>query len=650
VIYDVIYDVNFNTLSNMSDMSDPKTILQKTFGLDDFRPGQEAVIAALLNGRSALAVFPTGGGKSLCYQLPALMLDGLTVVISPLIALMKDQVDVLRQKGVVAARLDSTLTYDEVRGIYAGMNDGSLKLLYVAPERLGNERFLERLRRQRIALLAVDEAHCISEWGHNFRPDYLKIARQAQVLGVERILALTATATPVVAKDICEAFGIDQADHVHTGFYRPNLTLKVTPCYQNNRMDVLRGRIKNVSGPTIVYVTLQKTAEDVAHRLAQDGIRAKAYHAGLKDELRTEVQDAFMRGDVDVVVATIAFGMGIDKADIRAIVHYNLPKTLENYVQEIGRAGRDGAPSVCELLACADDCVTLANFTFGDTPIAESLCELVAHLLGQDEVFDVSQYDLSSQYDIRSLVVATVLTYLELKGVLQATGPFYSAYKYQLKRPIADILAGYDANRQAFLQAVFDASKKGRVWDHLEPAVVAQELGESRERIVAAVTYLEEQGDLEVQVTGLRHGFRRVGDPDAVALAEELIETFSHREKQDIVRLNQVVAFAEHGGCLTRHLLRYFGEDLKADCGHCDGCVNAEPRVLPRSPKRALGDVVTHVRAERHEALQHPRQLARFLCGLTSPATSRARLSRHPRFGCFAELPFLDVLDFVVKL
>ncbi len=238
--------------------------------------------------------------------------------------------------------------------------------------------------------------------------------------------------------------------------------------------------------------------------------------------------------------------------------------------------------------------------------------------------------------------------------MLQATGPIYSAYNYHFKRPVADVLAGYDAKRQAFLKAVFDASKKGRVWDHLEPAVVAEALGEPRERIVAAVTYLEEQGDLEVQVTGLRHGFRRVGDPDAVVLSEALIETFLHREAQDIVRLNQVVAFAEHGGCLTRHLLHYFGEDLETDCGHCDGCVNPEPRVLPRSPKRALGDVhrdvVVHVRDEGHEALQHPRQLARFLCGLTSPATSRARLSRHPRFGCFAELSFADVLDFVVQI
>ena len=212
-------------------MTNPRALLQSTFGLDDYRPGQEAVIGALLQGHSALAVFPTGGGKSLCYQLPALLLDGLTLVISPLIALMKDQVDALQRQGVGAARLDSTLSYDQARDLYARLDQGSLKLLYVAPERLGSERFLNRLQRQHLSLLAIDEAHCISEWGHNFRPDYLKIARQARDLGVERTLALTATATPAVAQDICRAFDIAPEHHVQTGFHRPNLQLAVTPLH-----------------------------------------------------------------------------------------------------------------------------------------------------------------------------------------------------------------------------------------------------------------------------------------------------------------------------------------------------------------------------------------------------------------------------------
>ena len=630
----------------------PHHILTQTFGLSDFRPGQEAVIQALLAGRSALAVFPTGGGKSLCYQLPALVLEGLTLVISPLIALMKDQVDALHAKSISAARLDSTVPYEEVRAIYDQLNARSLKLLYVAPERLASERFLNLLRRQHIALLAIDEAHCISEWGHNFRPDYLKIARQAQDLGVERVLALTATATPTVAKDICQAFNIAPQDLIQTGFHRPNLTLSITTCSHQERPEILLQHLReNPSGPTIVYVTLQKTAEGIARLLNENGLNAQPYHAGLKDEKRTVVQDAFMAGQIDIVVATIAFGMGIDKADIRAIYHFNLPKTLENYVQEIGRAGRDGKPSVCKLLACADDCTVLANFTYGDTPTPESLQALVAHLLNQPEIFDISHYELSTQYDIRSLVVSTVLTYLELKGVIQSTGPFYSSYKYQFNRAQESILADYDAVRSKFLASLFKASKSARIWHHIDPAEAAIELNETRERIVAAITYLEEQGDLLVQVTGLRHGYRRLKHPDIHALSAELAQTFLHRENQDIDRLNKVVAFAEHNRCLTRHLLAYFGETLDTDCRHCSICQGSEPHRLPRTPFQGMSNdhikIVDSIRSESHEALKHPRQLTRFLCGLTSPAVTKARLSRHPHFGCFTELPFPHVLTFL---
>jgi len=633
-------------------MPNPHHILTHTFGLSTFRPGQEAVIQALLNGRSALAVFPTGGGKSLCYQLPALALHGLTLVISPLIALMKDQVDVLQSKGISAARIDSTVSYEESQEIYSKLHERSLKLLYVAPERLASERFLNLLQRQHIALLAVDEAHCISEWGHNFRPDYLKIAQQARELGVERVLALTATATPAVAHDICHAFQIDPKDHIQTGFHRPNLTVRVIPCTQQERAEILLNRLReNPPGPTIVYVTLQKTAENIAELLTENGFQAQPYHAGLKDEQRNAIQEAFMTGQTDIVVATIAFGMGIDKADIRAIYHYNLPKTLENYVQEIGRAGRDSQPSVCELLACADDCTVLANFTYGDTPTPESLQKLVQHILGQGNTFDVSHYELSTQFDIRSLVVATILTYLELKGAIQTTGPFYSSYKFQFNRDQQSILADYDPIRAQFLTSVFIAAKSARVWQHLDPVQVSEKLNEPRDRIVAAITYLEEHGDLLVQATGLRHAYRRLDSPNAAQLADQLIQTFAHREDQDIERLNRVVALAEHKGCLTRHLLAYFGETLTSDCGHCSICLGSKPKRLPCTPIQTLSEdhkqIVTSVRSENHQALAHPRQMARFLCGLSSPAAVRARLTRHPQFGVFTDLPFSHVLAFL---
>ncbi|HWA84403.1 MAG TPA: RecQ family ATP-dependent DNA helicase, partial [Fimbriimonadaceae bacterium] len=249
--------------------TDLGSLLTKHFGFDSFRPGQEQVIRALLDGRSALAVFPTGGGKSLCYQLPALEIDGLTLVVSPLIALMKDQIDFLRSRGIAAARLDSTMTPQEAVSVSDAIREGRLKLLYVAPERFNNERFVSEMKRTKIGLFAIDEAHCISEWGHNFRPDYLKLAETAKEIGASRVLALTATATPSVVQDICRSFSISPENSVVTGFYRPNLTLFTTPTTPQERDGLLLSRLRERKpGPTIVYVTLQKTAEAVAEHLA----------------------------------------------------------------------------------------------------------------------------------------------------------------------------------------------------------------------------------------------------------------------------------------------------------------------------------------------------------------------------------------------
>ncbi|RYD80369.1 MAG: ATP-dependent DNA helicase RecQ, partial [Verrucomicrobiaceae bacterium] len=297
--------------------------LKSVFGFEDFREGQETVVRQLLAGNSALAVFPTGSGKSLCYQLTALHLEGVTIVISPLIALMKDQVEFLREHGIAAARLDSSIKLDELRQIDADLQAGKLKLLYVAPERFSNERFVQKLRRLKIAMMVIDEAHCISEWGHNFRPDYLKLARESRNLNIPQVLALTATATPSVSADICREFGIQPEAFVHTGFYRPNLTLRVTPCPAREQMQVLLTRLRErPAGPTIVYVTLQKTAEDVATELCQQGFTARAYHAGLESDERNAVQDWFMDSPDAIVAATIAFGMGIDKSNIRYVYHY----------------------------------------------------------------------------------------------------------------------------------------------------------------------------------------------------------------------------------------------------------------------------------------------------------------------------------------
>ncbi len=640
----------------MSDVSLPAEVLpllMERFGFDALRPGQGEVVARLLAGRSALAVFPTGGGKSLCYQLPALLLEGITLVVSPLIALMKDQIDALKARGVAAARLDSSLDGEAYRAVWQQLEAGELKLLYVAPERFGNERFLGKLRRLRIALMAIDEAHCISEWGHNFRPDYLKLARLARELEVERVVALTATATPAVAEQIGQAFAIAEADRIVTGFHRPNLFLRATPVGASERDDKLVERLRALPrGPTVVYVTLQRTAERVAERLVAEGFPAEAYHAGMNAEDRAAAQDRFMASSDAIVVATIAFGMGIDKSDIRHVLHYNLPKALENYAQEIGRAGRDGEPSTCELFACRDDLVTLQNFSYGDTPTPEAVRGLVAEVLSQGERFSVSRYDLARVHDIRDLVVSTLLTYLELQGVLVATAPFYASYQFQPHRSSKEILADQAPEAACFLAGVLACSRKGRTWFTLDIDEAAEKMGVPRQQVVEAMEGLAQQGDVTLKVSGLRHGYRRLQQGvDAEALAASLSERFAAAEARDLARIEGVLNLATGEGCLTGALLSYFGETLPGPCGHCDRCAGeAVPALPPPAPYTfAEGDVVrlASLRGEGHEALGSSRQLARFLCGLPSPAVSRARLGKHPSFGGLRKVPFARVLDFV---
>ena len=629
-------------------------VLAERFGFTSFRPGQEHVIESLLAGRSALAVFPTGAGKSLCYQLPALLLDGVTVVVSPLIALMKDQIDLLARQGVDAARLDSSLDASEVRGVSDRLRDGSLKLLYVAPERFNNERFLAQLGETKIALFAVDEAHCISEWGHNFRPDYLKLAARARELGAERVLALTATATPAVVSDIRAGFGIEEADAVVTGFYRPNLTLLTTPARASERDRLLIDRLRErAPGSTIVYVTLQRTAERVAMLLAAAGLPARAYHAGMTADDRVEVQEWWTAADRNVVVATIAFGMGIDKSDVRYVYHLNLPKGLESYSQEIGRAGRDGEPSVCELFACREDVPTLENFAYGDTPTRAAIEGLLAEVFAHDEgeQFAVSEYDLSSRHDVRPLVLKTILTYVELDGYLEQGTPFYAGYGVRpLSGSLDDVFAAFDPGRADFLRRVLASGKTGRVWTNVDPEASAAALGEERERIVAALGYLEQQGLVELKATDVRQRYTlRARPPSLEALRDSLAERFDRREQAEAERIQRVVALVTNDGCQVNALVGYFGELREEPCGHCTFCLSGQAQQLPEPEAQSSIDIDRAALAalvEAHPAaLATPRQQARLLCGLTSPATTRAKLGRNPLFGALADRPFAEVLS-----
>ena len=335
--------------------------LKKHFGYDQFRPLQREIIEDALAGRDAFVLMPTGGGKSLCFQLPALMRDGLTIVVSPLIALMKDQVDALQTSGIPATYLNSTLNREEAKARWRGLHRGEYRMLYVAPERLMLDTFLERALNWDIAQFAIDEAHCISEWGHDFRPEYRELKKLRKHLPDVPIMALTATATERVRADIIKELELRDPRAYVASFNRPNLTYRVIPktAAYEQLLAFIRSR-PNDSG--IIYCASRKSTESLARHLNEDGISAKPYHAGLTTAERTKHQDAFLRDDVRVITATIAFGMGINKPNVRFVVHYDLPKNLESYYQETGRAGRDGLPSECVLLFSPGDVAKQLHF------------------------------------------------------------------------------------------------------------------------------------------------------------------------------------------------------------------------------------------------------------------------------------------------
>jgi ATP-dependent DNA helicase RecQ len=443
----------------MLTLDDAQSALERHFGFSRFREGQAEVIESLLNHQDVIVVMPTGGGKSLCYQLPALLFDGTTLVISPLIALMKDQVDALVARDIAATYINSSLAYDDQLARLHAMQQERYRLVYIAPERFRNERFIESLKSVNISLFAVDEAHCISQWGHDFRPDYLRLREAAEALagdsGRPQIIALTATATPQVRSDIAKQLGLKNPASFIAGFDRHNLSLRVEHC-KNERERMTRAYqiARSAKGTGIVYCSTRKAVDEVAGQLQLLGLNAGAYHAGMDDAKRARVQDHFMAGDLDAIVATNAFGMGVDKSDLRFVTHYNMPGSVEAYYQEVGRAGRDGLPSLCTLLFNHRDARIHEFFIEGSYPPKSLIEGIYSYLLSQKlETIHLSAREIASRLDSKNeLAINSALVYLEKAGHIQrgqgSIGLIDRAPANQLRVDWSDIARGEAAERR----------------------------------------------------------------------------------------------------------------------------------------------------------------------------------------------------------
>ena len=632
--------------------------LQQVFGYPQFRLGQEETVNAVLAGRSATAIFPTGSGNSLCYQLSAVLLPHLTLVVSPLLALMQDQLGFLQRHGISAGSIDSAQSREDANDVMARARSGELKILMISVERLKNERFRNFLQSVQISLLVVDEAHCISEWGHNFRPDYLKLPDYQRQFKIPQALLLTATATPKVIADMQAKFAIAPDDVVTTGFYRPNLNLLVEPVNgADKRRRLVQWMSERANQPSIVYVTLQKTAEQIAEHLNRNGIQAEAYHAGLPHDKREGIQQRFMDGRSNCIVATIAFGMGIDKSDIRNVVHFDLPKSIENYSQEIGRAGRDGQASDCLVLANRDSLNVLENFVYGDTPEQEGIRRVLEDLQAarSEGQWEFLLRSLSDHSNIRELPLKTLLVQLELKGVIAPRYAFYAEYRFKYLVDPEALLARFAGERQQFVAAIIQVCKRAKTWATVDFDALYQQHNAERSRVVKALDYFQEQGLIELESKQMTEVYSLLNtDFDPQRLSAELYTGFKQHEVTEVARIHAMLDLFATEHCLGQRLAHYFGdENAPQRCGHCSVChghvahLPAPPGLPPRVDKNFMGlcgDFI-HRHHEHTGQLPGAERLTRFLGGISVPLFTKLKARGIPGFAALEDYPYADVRE-----
>ncbi len=618
------------------------------------RAAQRTLIRRTIARQSSLGIMPTGSGKSLAFQGAAVLMEGTVLVVSPLLSLMRDQVEKLRQTLRVA-RLDASLEREEAGAVLRRLAGGELELLYVAPERLANERFQDALGQARVAAVAVDEAHCISAWGHDFRPDYLRLPLLLEALGRPPVLALTATAPLTVRRDIMADLHIPPDGLVDTGARRPNLALAVeVPADREARLLEIVGA--DPTAPTIVYALRQADTTRLAGRLAHAGVRAAPYHAGLEAAVRSEVQDRFLGGELACTVATVAFGMGVDKPDVRRVIHVHAPRSLEGYFQEVGRAGRDGAPARAVLLYDDGDLAALGNFVEGKAPDGTQVRDALnlAFAPANRESGDTIAFNpqaVGDAADIDPLAVRTLFARLERRGVVRALTPAFDEYQIALQHDGEAVRARLGEDGDVW-SALLAGGKRGRSWITLSVAAAVQQTGYPYPTIRRVLRRVEEEGLAPLQAAGTLQRYRVLRKPDREADLPALLQAVDDALQGERRRLHAVRRYVLESGCRQAHVLAYLGQPDATPCGVCDLCTGEPPLdepSLPRPDWRADFDPATvRALAALGKSGPDPTGVARALCQVSSTRSRPYR--RHPAWGRLARAPYRDVLAAVQQV